>query len=152
MNIWSQFFPERSACGLDFFTDGSIGKEVTKNSYQPSIKIVVSFGAFKTAFGPCHHFMPLIKSVEKFRLSLIKDISNNLSVCTSTSGNLIKNFNHSNLTYHPFHDFIFIFRAEHEIYIGNYPASYREDNIKNLFKKYDIEVGKIRMKSDGQKV
>merc|ERR1719495_2519090 len=43
-------------------------------------------------------------------------------------------------------------RAEHEIYIGNYPASYREDNIKNLFKKYDIEVGKIRMKSDGQKV
>ena len=39
-------------------------------------------------------------------------------------------------------------RAEHEIYIGNYPAGFKEPELKTLFKEYNIDVGKIRMKSD----
>ncbi|XP_023322668.1 uncharacterized protein LOC111697034 [Eurytemora carolleeae] len=39
-------------------------------------------------------------------------------------------------------------RAEHEIYIGNYPAGFKEPELKTLFTEYNIEVGKIRMKSD----
>ena len=44
------------------------------------------------------------------------------------------------------------FRAEHEIYVGNYPASYGETDLKALFDSHDIAVGKIRMKHDGVKV
>ena len=43
-------------------------------------------------------------------------------------------------------------RAEHEIYIGNYPAGYKEEELKNLFSEFLVDVGKIRMKSDGHKV
>ena len=39
-------------------------------------------------------------------------------------------------------------RAEHEIYIGNYPAGFKEPELKTLFTEYNIDVGKIRMKSD----
>jgi hypothetical protein len=43
-------------------------------------------------------------------------------------------------------------RAEHEIYVGNYPATYGEADLKALFDAYDIRVGKIRMKGEGVKV
>jgi len=43
-------------------------------------------------------------------------------------------------------------RAEHEIYVGNYPAGYTENDLKNLFSEFLVDVGKIRMKHDGRKV
>lgn len=43
-------------------------------------------------------------------------------------------------------------RAEHEIYIGNYPVEYGEEELKKLFTEYGVEVGILRMKSDGHKV
>lgn len=43
-------------------------------------------------------------------------------------------------------------RAEHEIYIGNYPVRFRENELRNLFKEHDITVKTIRMKHDGLKV
>ncbi|TRY73366.1 hypothetical protein TCAL_01563 [Tigriopus californicus] len=42
-------------------------------------------------------------------------------------------------------------RAEFEIYIGNYPKSFKENDLKNLFKENQIDVGTVRMKSDGVK-
>jgi len=43
-------------------------------------------------------------------------------------------------------------RAEHEIYIGNYPVKFREADVRKLFEENDIKVGAIRMKHDGLKV
>merc|ERR1711909_268931 len=43
-------------------------------------------------------------------------------------------------------------RAEHEIYIGNYPAEFREADVRKLFEENDIKVGAIRMNHDGLKV
>merc|ERR1711915_36243 len=43
-------------------------------------------------------------------------------------------------------------RAEHEIYIGNYPVKFREADVRKLFEDNDIKVGAIRMKHDGLKV
>jgi RNA recognition motif-containing protein len=43
-------------------------------------------------------------------------------------------------------------RAEHEIYIGNYPLKFREADVRKLFKEHGVEVGAIRMKHDGLKV
>ena len=39
-------------------------------------------------------------------------------------------------------------RAEHEVYIGNYPVNFKEEDVRNLFKESGIEVGTIRMKYD----
>ena len=39
-------------------------------------------------------------------------------------------------------------RAEHEVYIGNYPVNFKEEDVRNLFKEGGIEVGTIRMKYD----
>ena len=39
-------------------------------------------------------------------------------------------------------------RAEHELYIGNYPGSFKEDDVRQLFEENGIEVGAIRMKYD----
>jgi len=43
-------------------------------------------------------------------------------------------------------------RAEHEIYIGNYPVKFREADVRKLFEENAIKVGAIRMKHDGLKV
>merc|ERR1719151_540169 len=43
-------------------------------------------------------------------------------------------------------------RAEYEIYIGNYPVRFKEEDLRELFKEHNIEVGVIRLKHDGQKV
>jgi RNA recognition motif-containing protein len=43
-------------------------------------------------------------------------------------------------------------RAEFEIYIGNYPVRFHEEDLKDLFKENNIEVKTIRLKHDGQKV
>ena len=45
-----------------------------------------------------------------------------------------------------------IYRAEYEIYIGNYPVRFKEEDLRDLFKEHNIEVGVIRLKHDGQKV
>merc|ERR1719264_2161043 len=42
--------------------------------------------------------------------------------------------------------------AEYEIYIGNYPVRFKEEDLRDLFKEHNIEVGVIRLKHDGQKV
>ena len=39
-------------------------------------------------------------------------------------------------------------RAEHEVYIGNYPVHFKEEDVRNLFQDNGIEVGTIRMKYD----
>ena len=43
-------------------------------------------------------------------------------------------------------------RAVHEIYIGNYPVTFRESDVRKLFDDHDIKVGKIRLKHEGLKV
>jgi len=43
-------------------------------------------------------------------------------------------------------------RAEHEIYIGNYPVKFREGDVRKLFEDNQVKVGAIRMKHDGLKV
>ena len=43
-------------------------------------------------------------------------------------------------------------RAEHEIYIGNYPVRFRESDVRKLFEDHNIKVGAIRLKHDGLKV
>lgn len=43
-------------------------------------------------------------------------------------------------------------RAEHEIYIGNYPVKFREADVRKLFEEREIKVAAIRMKHDGLKV
>jgi len=43
-------------------------------------------------------------------------------------------------------------RAEHEIYIGNYPVKFREADVRKLFEENEIKVAAIRMKHDGLKV
>lgn len=42
-------------------------------------------------------------------------------------------------------------KAEYEIYIGNYPGKFREEDLRDLFEDYEIQVGGIRMKNDGHK-
>merc|ERR1719315_936788 len=37
-------------------------------------------------------------------------------------------------------------RAEHEVYIGNYPVHFKEEDVRNLFQESGVEVGTIRMK------
>lgn len=43
-------------------------------------------------------------------------------------------------------------RAEHEIYVGNYPVKFREADVRKLFEESGVSVGAIRMKMDGLKV
>eukprot|EP00092_Neocalanus_flemingeri_P020310 GFUD01022000.1.p1 GENE.GFUD01022000.1~~GFUD01022000.1.p1 ORF type:complete len:423 (+),score=175.76 GFUD01022000.1:190-1458(+) len=43
-------------------------------------------------------------------------------------------------------------RAEHEIYVGNYPVKFREADVRKLFEDNEIKVGAIRLKHDGLKV
>jgi len=43
-------------------------------------------------------------------------------------------------------------RAEHEIYIGNYPVRFRESDVRKLFEENGITVSTIRLKHDGLKV
>lgn len=43
-------------------------------------------------------------------------------------------------------------RAPFEIYIGNYPVRFRENDVRNLFQEHGIEVTTIRLKHDGHKV
>lgn len=43
-------------------------------------------------------------------------------------------------------------RAEHEIYIGNYPVKFKEADVRKLFEEREIKVAAIRMKHDGLKV
>jgi len=43
-------------------------------------------------------------------------------------------------------------RAEHEIYIGNYPVKFKESDVRKLFEEHDVKVGAIRLKHDGLKV
>merc|ERR1712019_156108 len=43
-------------------------------------------------------------------------------------------------------------RAEHEIYIGNYPVKFREADVRKLFEDHQVKVGAIRLKHDGLKV
>ena len=46
----------------------------------------------------------------------------------------------------------FVSRAEHEIYIGNYPVKFKESDVRKLFEEHGVQVGAIRMKHDGLKV
>jgi len=46
----------------------------------------------------------------------------------------------------------FSFRPQHEIYIGNYPIRFGEDDVRALFEEHGISAKSIRMKSDGIKV
>ena len=43
-------------------------------------------------------------------------------------------------------------RPQHEIYIGNYPVRFRENDVRKLFEEHGIEVSTIRLKHDGLKV
>lgn len=43
-------------------------------------------------------------------------------------------------------------RPQHEIYIGNYPVRFRENDVRKLFEEHGIEVTTIRLKHDGLKV
>ena len=45
-----------------------------------------------------------------------------------------------------------IARPQHEIYIGNYPVRFRENDVRKLFEEHGIEVSTIRLKHDGLKV
>merc|ERR1719259_1016118 len=42
-------------------------------------------------------------------------------------------------------------RAPHEIYIGNYPVRFRENDVRKLFEEHDVKVSTIRLKHDGLK-
>lgn len=42
--------------------------------------------------------------------------------------------------------------APFEIYIGNYPVRFRENDLRNLFQENGVEVSTIRLKHDGHKV
>ena len=46
----------------------------------------------------------------------------------------------------------FTTRAEHEIYIGNYPVKFKESDVRKLFEDHQVKVGAIRLKHDGLKV
>jgi len=43
-------------------------------------------------------------------------------------------------------------RAPFEIYIGNYPVRFRENDVRKLFEEHDVTVTTIRLKHDGHKV
>jgi len=43
-------------------------------------------------------------------------------------------------------------RAPFEIYIGNYPVRFRENDVRKLFEEHDVIVTTIRLKHDGHKV
>ena len=43
-------------------------------------------------------------------------------------------------------------RPQHEIYIGNYPVRFRENDVRKLFEEHEVEVSTIRLKHDGLKV
>ena len=43
-------------------------------------------------------------------------------------------------------------RAEHEIYVGNYPVKFREADVRKLFEESGVSIGAIRMKMAGHKV
>merc|ERR1712223_2008189 len=43
-------------------------------------------------------------------------------------------------------------RAPFEVYIGNYPVRFRENDVRNLFQEHGITVSTIRLKHDGHKV
>ena len=51
-----------------------------------------------------------------------------------------------------FKSIIEIARPQHEIYIGNYPVRFRENDVRKLFEEHGIEVSTIRLKHDGLKV
>lgn len=42
--------------------------------------------------------------------------------------------------------------APFEVYIGNYPVRFRENDVRNLFQEHGITVSTIRLKHDGHKV
>ena len=46
----------------------------------------------------------------------------------------------------------FNIRAEHEIYIGNYPVKFKEPDVRKLFEDHQVKVGAIQLKHDGLKV
>ena len=48
--------------------------------------------------------------------------------------------------------FCVLSRAPHEIYIGNYPVRFRENDVRKLFEEHDVKVSTIRLKHDGLKV
>lgn len=43
-------------------------------------------------------------------------------------------------------------RADFEVYIGNYPVRFRENDVRNLFTEHGVTVTTIRLKHDGHKV
>jgi len=43
-------------------------------------------------------------------------------------------------------------RAPFEVYIGNYPVRFRENDVRNLFTEHGVTVSTIRLKHDGHKV
>ena len=45
-----------------------------------------------------------------------------------------------------------VFRAPFEIYIGNYPVRFRENDVRKLFQDNGVTVTTIRLKHDGHKV
>merc|ERR1719266_1332220 len=42
--------------------------------------------------------------------------------------------------------------APFEVYIGNYPVRFRENDVRNLFTEHGVTVTTIRLKHDGHKV
>ena len=45
-----------------------------------------------------------------------------------------------------------IFRPTFEIYIGNYPVEFDENDVRNLFNENGVPVTTIRLKKNGQNV
>ena len=45
-----------------------------------------------------------------------------------------------------------IFRPPFEIYIGNYPVEFDENDVRNLFNENGVPVTTIRLNKNGQKV
>ena len=45
-----------------------------------------------------------------------------------------------------------IFRSPFEIFIGNYPVEFDENDVRNLFNENGVPVTTIRLNKNGQKV
>ena len=45
-----------------------------------------------------------------------------------------------------------IFRSPFEIFIGNYPVEFDENDVRNLFNENGVPVTTIRLKKNGQNV
>ena len=46
----------------------------------------------------------------------------------------------------------YLARPEHEIYIGNYPVKFTEEDVRKLFEDHGVTVGAVRLYRDGLKV